>query len=147
MNMASLLRLLEGSTEAARYLARYGRHTEHQVKLALAETVAHMEAQPKVLTSQGAGFIVVRNLEDPGYRVWVDPTVEDVRPGALHLAVLAGDIGRKTLYIDVPREEALRRWAENEEALLGAPPPDAPVVDEWRFTDEVQVYEAWAPKS
>jgi hypothetical protein len=60
-----------------------------------------------------------------------------------HRAVAIGTIGRVTVYIDVLLEEARRRWAA---AHPGWAISDERV-EEFTFTDELQVYDIWAPET
>lgn len=59
-----------------------------------------------------------------------------------HTLVVIGIPGVKTAYLDIPREEAIRRYCEREGyhrddlAATG-------MVEEFTFTDAFHVYDAW----
>lgn len=55
-----------------------------------------------------------------------------------HTLIVIGWIGDKRAYLDVTREEAIRRFTESEEV---APKDDE--IGEFTFTDEFNVYDAW----
>ena len=55
-----------------------------------------------------------------------------------HTLVLIGWLGTKRAYLDIPREEAIRRYKESDGDI------DEEHIEEFTFTDEFGTYAAWA---
>jgi hypothetical protein len=55
-----------------------------------------------------------------------------------HTMVVIGWLGFKRVYLDVPPDEAVRRYRETEG---GDPPTD---IDVFEFTDEFGAYDVWS---
>ncbi|MBI4020717.1 MAG: hypothetical protein HY369_00575 [Candidatus Aenigmarchaeota archaeon] len=69
----------------------------------------------------------------------VEHAIQEAKP--THRLVVVGLIGLKRAYLDIPREEALRRYMESEHEFTEAKIADN--VLEFEFTDEFGVYDVY----
>ncbi len=58
-----------------------------------------------------------------------------------HKLIVIGFMGIKRAYLDIPREEAIRRYMGDDTSPFDEP------VEEFEFENEFGVYDAWAMES
>lgn len=65
----------------------------------------------------------------------------------MNTLIVIGYTGNKRCYVNVPRDEAIRRYCERESTIYSPVTPEDIIqrVDEYVFDDELEAYDVWAP--